>query len=550
MILRNRNSLFLFCLLFSFELIANTPGNFGKYEYLHGKLNPNRNWFDVTMYNITLQVNPETKHIQGANQISYKVLKSAKLMQLDLHGAIQIDSILYRGKKVSYTRDSSVILIKLATEKKASIQQITVYFSGYPLQAKKAPWDGGFVFTQDSSHRPWVGLACEGIGASAWLPCKDHLSDEADSMEMHLQVPDGLTGVSNGRFVKETKLHNGFTQFSWKVSYPINNYNITVNVGHYKHITDEYQAQYNAISKPLTLDYYVLDYNYNKALKHFEQVKPMMACFEKSFGPYPFWNDGYKLVETPYWGMEHQSCVSYGNDYSNTRWDFDFIIIHESAHEWFGNSLSCNDPAELWLHETFTTHAEAVYIECMQGKESAHKYLKMQKRNIENANPMVGPKDVYFHGFGDNDIYYKGSWMLYTLRNVIDNDTLWFNALRDYYQTFKYTNLTTQDVINFFSTRTRLPLEKFFEQYLYHANLPVFEYSITSSESGMLELKYRWSNVVNGFEMPIKATLSKNDFQQLTPTSRWRVIDLNYSDKANFKIQTDHFLIETKELKP
>ena len=548
MIFSKRNLLLLFYLVSSLTLLAHPPKIYGKHDYLHGKLNNNRNWFDVKMYDITLRVNPEQKYIQGHNTIFYQVLKPAKMMQLDVHGLIKIDSIIYNQKHLKYTRDSSVILIKMPHQKQNSKHFIHIYFSGNPLIAKKAPWDGGFVFTKDSSGNDWVGLACQGLGASTWLPCKDHLSDEADSVNINLQVPSHLTGVSNGRFVGKENLNNGYTSYKWQVRYPINNYNITVNIGNYKHFGDEYNAKYNNINKPLTLDYYVLDYNLNKAKKHFEQVKTMMACYEKYFGPYPFWNDGYKLVETPYWGMEHQSAVSYGNDYSNTRWDFDFIIIHESAHEWFGNSITSNDPAELWLHESFTTHAEAVFVECNDGKESAHKYLKMQKRNIENKQPMLGTADVYFHDFADNDIYYKGSWMLYTIRHVIDNDTLWFNSLLDYCNTFKYTNINTKQCIDFWVKRTGKNLAPIFEQYLTQANLPTFEYILTKSDNEMLTLKYRWTNVVKGFEMPIKATLSKNDYQTITPTSKWRVVDLNYFDPKEFKILTDQYLIETRKV--
>lgn len=549
MILSKRNLLFLFYLVFSLNSFGHPPRVFEKHDYLHGKLNNNRTWFDVTMYDITLKVTPDKKYIQGSNTISYKVIKPAKIMQLDIHGLIKIDSIIYNHKHLKYTRDSSIILIKMPHQRKNSTHQMLVYFSGNPLIAKKAPWDGGFVFTKDSSGIDWVGLACQGLGASTWLPCKDHLSDEADSVNINLQVPSHLTGVSNGRLVGSHNLNNGYTEFNWQVRYPINNYNITVNIGNYKHFSDEYTAKYNNINKPLSLDYYVLDYNLTKAKKHFEQVKTMMACYEKYFGPYPFWNDGYKLVETPYWGMEHQSAVSYGNDYSNTRWDFDFIIIHESAHEWFGNSITSNDPAELWLHESFTTHAEAVFVECNSNKETAHKYLKMQKRNIENKQQMLGTADVYYHDFADNDIYYKGSWMLYTIRHVLDNDTLWFNSLLDYCNTFKYSNINTKQCIDFWVKRTGKNLAPIFEQYLTQADLPVFEYVLNKGENDILELKYRWVNVVKGFEMPIKVTLSKNDYQPLTPTTKWRVIDLNYFDPKEFKIQTDYYLIETRQVK-
>lgn len=549
MIFNFRNYLFLLCLFFSYAVQAQKEITFTKYDYLHGKLNANRNWFDVNHYNITVKIDPSKKYISGNNIITYTVLKSAGIMQLDVHGLIKIDSIVFRNNKIAYTRDSSIVLIKLPKAAKNSTQQIKVYFSGYPLIASKAPWSGGFVFTKDSLHRDWVGLACQGLGASTWLPCKDHNSDEADSVTIHLQVPEGLTGVSNGKLIGSKTLHNGFHEYVWKVTYPINNYNITINVGHYKLIADTYTSITQNYLTPLSLNYYVLDYNYNKALEHFKQVKTMLSCYERFFNPYPFWNDGYKLVETPYWGMEHQSCVSYGNDYTNNRWDFDFIIIHESAHEWFGNCLTAPDPAELWIHESFTTYAESVFLECTTNKETAQKYLNMQKRNIENNVSMIGTRDVFFHHFPDNDIYYKGTWMLHTIRNVLNNDTLWFNTLKDYVKKFAYKNVTTQQTIDFICTRTNTSLQKIFEQYLTAANLPVYEYQIKENARGNLELRYRWNDVVDGFQMPIKVTLSKDSFQLIIPDNKWRVADINFFNKKDFRVDTSHYLFTTKEIK-
>ena len=549
MISSKRNYLFLIHLLFACSVFSASPKPYTKYDYLHGKLNANRTWFDVTMYDITVKVNPQKKHISGSNTIIYAVLKGAKYMQLDLQGNIAVDSIICNGQPLKFTRDSSVILVTMPKQKKKSVGRITVYFSGNPIEAKKAPWDGGFVFAKDSSGNDWVGLACQGMGASAWLPCKDHLSDEADSVNVHLQVPENLTGVSNGRLVGEHLLNNGYKQFDWQVRYPINNYNITVNVGNYVLFTDEYTARIYPVPNPLQLSYYVLSYNLAKAKKHFKQVLGMMACYERIIGTYPFWNDGYKLVETPYWGMEHQSAVSYGNNYNNNRWDFDFIIIHESAHEWFGNSLTANDPADLWIHESFTTYMESLYIECKDSKESALSYFKMQQRNIENQKSMLGDMDVYFHGFTDNDIYYKGSWMLATLRRVVNNDTLWFNTLREYCLTYRFVPLTTPDVINFFTTRTGKNLKPIFEQYLTHIQLPEFEYRLEENANGMLSLHYRWSKVVKGFEMPIYVTLTKNEFEPLMANEGWRVVDLNYFDRSGFKIESDFYLITIKERK-
>lgn len=536
-------------LLLPVTLLASPPREYTKYDYQRGKLTALRTSFDVKQYEITLKVEPSKKFISGSNRISMYAVKDFSRIQLDLYSNMKIDSMVMYGKRVYYTRDSNAVFVNMPVKVKKNTNQIlTVYFSGHPVVAKKAPWDGGFVWSKDSSGYDWVGLACEGIGASCWLPCKDHASDEADSLKVHLIVPDKLIGVSNGKKTGEKDLGNGFKQFDWTVRNPINNYNISVNVGHYAHLHDEYHARYTeGLHVPLALDYYVLTANKEKARKHFMQVTRMMECFEKYFGAYPFWEDGYKLVETPFWGMEHQSCVAYGNNYENNRFGFDFIIIHESAHEWFGNSISCKDPAELWIHETFTTYAESVFVEEFQGKAVAVKYLMSQKHNIEAKYPMIGVKDVYYHDWSDNDIYYKGSWMLHTIRNVIDNDTLWFNSLKDFSLRYKKQQVTTEEVIGFFAKRTGYRLEGIFRQYLYTGPLPVFEYKLIEGNERGLELHYRWQRVNKSFTMPIKTTMTKGEWDFLEPIQKWRIIDLNYFDPKEFKVQTDHFLLDVKK---
>lgn len=519
--------------------------SFTRYDYLHGKLSPMRTCIDVKQYEITLKVEPAKKYISGHNDITFYSKNDFRKLQIDLHWKLRIDSIVYGNMPLQYYRDSSFTFIDFGfTVKKNQLRKLKIYYSGQPLEAKKAPWDGGFVWSKDASGNDWVGLACEGIGASVWLPCKDHWSDEPDSVKMHLIVPHELTGVSNGRLISVQDIGNGFKHFYWKTGNSINTYNISVNIGNYAHIHDTYEARFTPTNKPLMLDYYVLDENKDKAATHFQQVKGMLACYEKYFGAYPFWDDGYKLVETPFWGMEHQSCVAYGNNYENNRYDFDFIIIHESAHEWFGNSITASDPADMWIHESFTTYAEAIYVEYLMGKETALRYLKEQKRNIENREPMIGTYDVHYHGRKDNDIYYKGSWMLHTLRNVVDNDTLWFSALRNFSLRYKKQIINTATVIRYFSEATRMNLKPFFTQYLHKAGLPVLEYELKHTEDGRMEIKYRWSNIVKGFEMPVRATLTKDLFETITPMRAWQLIEPNYILPDDFKIQTDNFLID------
>jgi aminopeptidase N len=539
---------YFFCwMLFAFNLTAQTK--FTRYDYLQGKLTPLRTCFDIKHYDITLKVVPELRRISGSNIITFSVEKDFQKLQLDLFSVMHLDSIFFLGKKVTFVRDSNAAYVDLGVKlRKGSAGKLKVYFSGNPPVAKKAPWDGGFVWAKDSSGKDWVGLACEGIGASCWLPCKDHWSDEADSMDMHLQVPHHLVGVSNGRLMGQKEISSDYVQFDWKVVNTINTYNISVNVGDYKRIHDNYTAKFNNMQAPLSLDYYVLFDNVQKAKLHFKQVHKMLEAFEKYFGTYPFWEDGYKLVETPYWGMEHQSCVAYGNDYSNNRYNFDFIIVHESGHEWFGNSLTATDPAEMWIHESFTTYSEALYVEYHNGYETALKYLHEQKRNIKNTEPIIGIYNVNYHARKDNDMYYKGSWMLHTLRGVIDNDTLWFNTIKDLCVTFKKRNITTVELVNFMNKRTGKNLSRFFAQYLYKANLPVFEYKIEDRGDRNLTMSYRWNKMVNGFDMPVQLTATKGTFETVTPRKSWQLIDLNYFDEKDFKIQPDKYLIDIKKL--
>jgi aminopeptidase N len=322
-----------------------------------------------------------------------------------------------------------------------------------------------------------------------------------------------------------------------------------VNVGKYVHFQDQYNPWIYPANMPLSLDYYVLGYNRDNAMKHFKQVQRMMACFERFFGLYPFWEDGFKLVEAPYWGMEHQSCVAYGNEYKNNNYGFDFIIIHESAHEWFANSITANDPAEMWIHESFTTYAEAIFVECSSGKEKAVEYLIGQRTLIGNKEPMIGPRDEYFHDRADNDIYYKGSWMLHTLRHAVSNDSLFFGALLGFSNTFKHKVIGTNDVIDYFSKALNRNLRPFFTQYLYTTKIPTLEYKISRTSDGKLIMRYRWANTVKGLGMSIQVTATKNKWEVVTPRKRWQLIDLNYFDENEFKINTDHSLIITKRLK-
>jgi aminopeptidase N len=538
---------FLICVLL-FSIRGFAQSSFSRAEYLHGKLTPLRSSFDVTYQDITVKVEPKRKFITVSNAIQFTVIKDISTIQLDLFSIMHIDSIRFEGKELSFTRDSNAFFVSFPYKLlKGTSYSICVAASGNPIVAKKAPWDGGFVWGKDVNQVDWVGMACEGLGASSWLPCKDHWSDEADSVDVHLIVPNTLMGVSNGHYMGYHDVDSRFTEYNWSVKNPINNYNIAINMANYVHIADTFPHKLSSKLQPLSLDYYVLQYNKNKAVEQFKQTAKMLEAFEHYFGPYPFAQDGFKLVETPYWGMEHQSCVAYGNNYENNEWGFDFILVHESGHEWFGNNITAQDPADMWIHESFTTYSESLYIEYWQNAEEARKYLLMQQAKIANNDPMVGPYNVHFHGRSNNDIYYKGAWMLHSLRNSIDNDTLWFNALREFSLTFAKQTITTEHVIAFFSKRIGKDLVPFFKQYLYQPSLPIFEYKILKRQDGRLVMSYRWKNASKHFEMPIKVTVTKGNFETITPRKKWQLIDLNYFDEKDFKILENRYLMKIEQ---
>jgi aminopeptidase N len=457
-----------------------------------------RSNFDVKTYKIQLRINPKLKFISGVNEIHFKVLKSSKVIQLDLDTGMKIVGIISEKNPVIFKRTGRAIMLSFQNElTKNSDFSIKVSFEGFPKVAKNAPWDGGFVWSKDSLGKDWVGMACEGEGASMWLPCKDTWDDEPENLQMEIEVPQGLIAVSNGRLAGSQKLDDGYEKFRWIVSYPINHYNISINVGDYVHLSDVHTRP-NIES--LSLDYYVLKYNELKAKKHFEQSKYMLRCFEKFFGPYPFQNDGYKLVETPYWGMEHQSCVAYGNKYRYNEYGFDFIIVHESGHEWFANSITAADPADLWIHESFTTYSEALYVEYTQGKGRSLSYLQMQREKVVNKFPMQGPKHQNYHGWKDNDIYYKGSWVLQTLRYSVNNDSLWFLMLRELSAKFRHQLISTDDIVQFICKRLPSINTAVLNQYLNYSNLPVLSATIISSK-GKQWLQYEWLADVKNFSL-------------------------------------------------
>jgi aminopeptidase N len=536
-----KKTLVICFIISSFQFISAQETTTRK-DSLQGGLRPERTCFDVLRYDLNIKINPNEKSIVGYNDITFNVVDTTSKIQLDLFENMQVDSIIFNSKKLSYKREFGAVFIDCPSALTAKSQQsLRFYYSGKPIIAKKAPWDGGFVYATDGQGKPWIGVACQGTGASLWYPVKDSQSDEPDfGATIKVAVPNGLMDVSNGRFVGSEDLKNGYTRWDWKVKNPINTYSINVNIADYAHIHDTY--------KGLDLDYYVLRENEEKAKIHFEQVKLMMECFQSKFGPYPFANDGYKLVETPYLGMEHQSAVAYGNKYMSGYLGrdrsktgigllFDYIIVHESGHEWFGNNITAKDNADMWIHEGFTTYTECVYAECQYGYEKGQAYINGLKKNIDNDGPIIGPYGVNKEGSGD--MYEKGALLLNTLRHVVNDDDKWWKILLNYSEEFHLKITDTESVVAFFNKETGMNLTPIFNQYLRHAKIPILEFSF--DKKGLL--KYRWAVDEKDFKMPAELIINSKAIR-IYPTNEWTTFKTKLkSSFSQNNIETNKFYI-------
>ena len=520
---------------------------FTRQDTLRGSITPEREWWDLTYYHLDVKVDPENKSISGKNTIQYKVLKTNSVMQIDLQPPMTITKVIQNGKELTVNHDGNAHFINLIDSQNTDeVKSLDVYFEGHPKEAINAPWDGGFLWKKDSNGNHFIATSNQGLGASVWWPCKDHMHDEVDSMLISVNVPGNLTNVSNGRLKLVEQIGDTKT-FHWIVKNPINNYGVNINIGDYVNFSEVYDGQ----GGNLDMDYYVLKDNLKKAKEHFKDAPKMMKAFEHWFGQYPFYADSFKLVEVPYLGMEHQSSVTYGNKYmqgylgndlSRTGWGlkFDYIIIHEAGHEWFANNITVKDVADLWVHEGFTTYSESLFLDYYYGKKAASEYVAGLRNHIRNDKPIIGTYNVNDFDPFDPDKYYKGTNILHTIRQLIDDDEKWRQILRGLNTTFYHQTVTTQQIENYISEQSGIDLTEFFNQYLRTIKVPIVEYQIDKKE-----LKYRWTNIVADFDMPIQVTIDEKE-QWLFPKADWQTMDLKSKD-ASFKVD-NNFYVEVKKL--
>jgi aminopeptidase N len=526
---------------------AAQPDRITRADSLRGSNGPARAWWDVAFYDLDVAVMPADSSIRGHVGITYRVLQPAREMQIDLAERLRVDSIVQDGRRLAVRRDGDAMFVTLAAEQAAgTTKTVTVYYRGKPRPAPMAPWDGGFVWTRDAAGDTWVATAVQGLGASAWWPNKDTQGDEPDSQRIAITVPKGMTNVSNGRLRGTTENPDNTTTFEWFVASPINNYDVAVNAGAYAHFSEVYEGE----KGPLTLDFWPLAIHEEVARRQFQQVRPMLQCFERWFGPFPWYEDGFKLVETPHLGMEHQSAVAYGNGYRNgyrgtdlsgtglgLQWDY--IIIHEAGHEWFGNHITSQDIADMWVHEGFTTYSEGIYTECQQGKEAGARYIMGLRRQISNDEPVQG-RHFGVNQRGSGDMYYKGANMLHTIRQLVGDDERWRGILRGLNETFGRKITTGEQVKAYIGQQAGMDLGRVFDQYLTRTNAPVLEYRIADGQ-----LSYRWSDVVPGFDMPVRVTLAPGTYETIRPTQQWQTAPVRGVTAATFRVD-ENFYVEAR----
>ena len=513
--------------------------SFTRQDTLRGTITKERIWWDLNYYHLDIRVDPDKKYIEGRNTIFYTVLSENRIMQIDLQEPLIITSVTEGGNSLNFIREGNAFFIELQKKQNVGeVNNIIISYQGNPKTAVRAPWDGGFSWDKDENGNHFIATSCQGLGASVWWPNKDHMYDEVDSMLISVNVPKNLIDVSNGRLREITVPDEKTKTYHWFVSNPINNYGVNLNIGDYVNFSEKYDGEKGI----LDVEYYVLRYNLDKAKEHFKDVPKMLDAFEHWFGPYPFYEDSYKLVEVPYLGMEHQSSITYGNKYlkgylgrdpSDTGWGlkFDFIIIHESGHEWFANNITYIDMADMWIHEGFTAYSENLFLDYHHGKEAGADYTIGTRRGIRNDKPIIGPYNV--NREGSKDMYSKGANLLHTIRQIANDDSKWREVFRGLNKNFYHQTVSSKQVEKYISDNIDFDLKYVFDQYLRDNRIPTLEYKIQKKK-----FLYRWSNTIDGFNMPIELIVN-NDKIRVYPGNDWKEINARVK---NLKIDRDYYI--------
>lgn len=528
---------------------------FTRADTLRGSITPARAWWNVKRYDIQITPNFTEKSTTGANLITYQVVSQTQpSMQIDLQAPLVIDSVILDNQTpLRFRQEGNAWHITSPSQSLYSVHTVRVVFHGHPVIAARPPWDGGWTFARDKNGQPWMTVCCQGLGASVWYPCKDHQSDEPDSgASLTITAPDGLVAVGNGRKISESHQDNGTTITKWAVQSPISNYCIIPYIGDYVSFSEKFQGE----KGPLDIHYHVLREDEQKARAYWPaEVHHMLKSMEYWFGPYPFYQDGYQLVQVRHTGMEHQSAVAYGNhfahgyrgkDLSATGWGakWDFIIVHESGHEWFGNNITSKDLADMWVHESFTNYSETLYVEYRWGKNAGNEYNYGIRHNITNDRPIIARYGVNESGSGD--MYYKGSNMIHAIRHSLNNDSLFRDILRGLSKTFYHQTVTGKQVQQYICRQAAFNYLPVFKQYLSTTQIPKLVLRFNQDSSA---IRYRWENCLDRFNLPIALNAKGRAATfKIYPTTTWQSARISTEQSRlinakdiqfNYYIQTD-----------
>ena len=524
--------------------VLNNKHGFTRQDTLRGSITPERAWWDVVSYHVGVAPNFTSKTIEGKNEMRFKVVSSGSRMQIDLQEPMKLERATWKGQNLPLSRQGNVYYISFPQSLQTGAEEtITLVYNGKPREAKNAPWDGGWIWKLDAKGRPWMSVACQGLGASVWYPCKDHQSDEPESAKLSMTVPDTLVAVGNGKLAEKKSLSKGLVTYTWAVTNPINSYNIIPYIGKYTNFTESYAGEKGS----LNCSYWVLDYNQEKAKKQFVQAPQTLKALEHWFGPFPWYEDDFKLVEAPHLGMEHQSAVAYGNrfangylgtDLSGSGWGlkWDFIIVHEVGHEWFGNNITSKDIADMWVHEGFTNYSETLFTEYYYGKKAGEEYVQGLRKKIANDIPVQGTYGVNQEGSGD--MYYKGSNLVHTVRHLIGDDEKFRAILRGLNKDFYHQTVTGKQVENYIQQKSGKDLRKVFDQYLRSTTIPLLKLDVDGDV-----LKYKWDDCIPGFNMPVKLT----NGTWIHPTTEWQQVKMDRATALKVNADTNFYIHVKKD---
>ncbi len=521
---------------------------FSEQDKLRGSITPERAWWDLQEYHLSIEFMPESKQIRGSNVVTFKTLKEATKMQIDLQEPLNITKVTHAGNELTFERDGNVYWVNFPTAMPIdSEQSITIDYSGTPTESVRPPWQGGVTWTEDEKGQTFIATTCQGIGASIWWPCKDHGYDEPDrGVKVSVTVPEDLVAVSNGRLAKTDHDENAKKKtFHWSVSSPINNYCVNVNIGNYVSFSETFDGE----NGKLDVEYWVLKHQREQAEKQFKEAPRTLQAFEHWFGPYPFYEDSYKLVSVPYPGMEHQSSVTYGNGFKNgyggrdlsgtgVGMKFDFIIVHESGHEWFGNNVSMKDAADMWIHEGFTNYSENLFVEYHFNEKEAQDYVIGCRRLVRNRSPIVG---VYgYNNEGSSDMYYKGGNMLHSIRHIINDTEKWRSILRGLNEDFRRQTVDSAEIENYISQKSGIDFKLLFDQYLRGTEIPKLNLRVQGNT-----VTYHYSDVVDGFNYPL-VLIVNGQRHRLNPTVEAQELTID-GDIETCELDRNFYVVPVKQ---